>query len=108
MGRSGSMATSLDRWQKMASAPRDGRKILVAVGSTEQGPAELDVVHWGVDPSSGESWIASDSDDGAVFAYGDAELLGWMLLPAKLPPLRSRQPAPKPSAEPHEGEGSGI
>ncbi|MCC6983896.1 MAG: hypothetical protein IT535_11545 [Bauldia sp.] len=102
------MAVSLDRWQKMETAPRDGRKILVAVGSTEQGPAELDVVHWGLDPSSGESWIASDSENGAVFAYGDAELSGWMLLPARLPPLRNRQAERKRAPEPSEGEGSGI
>ena len=102
------MAVILDRWQKMASAPRDGRKILVAVGSTEQGPAELDVVHWGIDPSSGESWIASDSDDGAVFAYGDAELSGWMYLPAKLPPLRNRQAERRVAPGPAEGDGSGI
>jgi hypothetical protein len=102
------MAVSLDRWQKMTSAPRDGRKILVSVYSTEQGPAELDVVRWGLDPSSGESWIASDSEDGAVFAYGDAELAGWMHLPAKLPPLRNRQAERRPPPGPSEGEGSGI
>ncbi len=102
------MTASLGRWQKMAAAPRDGRRILVRVHSTEQGPAELDVVRWGLDPSSGESWIASDSDNGAVVAYADPELAGWMLLPDKLPPLRSRQPERKASPHPTEGEGSGI
>lgn len=102
------MTASLGRWRKMTTAPRDGRKVLVRVHSTEQGPAELDVVRWGFDPSSGESWIASDSNEGAVVAYADPELAGWMLLPDKLPPLRGRQGERGPSAHSNEGEGSGI
>ena len=34
------------RWRQMASAPRDGSRILVTVRPVEQGPAEVDVAFW--------------------------------------------------------------
>ena len=34
------------RWRHMATAPRDGSRILVTVRSVEQGPAEVDVAYW--------------------------------------------------------------
>ena len=35
-----------DHWRNMASAPRDGSRILVTVRSSEQGPAEVDMAYW--------------------------------------------------------------
>ena len=33
-------------WREMATAPKDGTRILVTVRNSEQGPAEVDVAHW--------------------------------------------------------------
>ena len=35
-----------EQWRNMASAPRDGSRILVTVRSSEQGPAEVDMAYW--------------------------------------------------------------
>lgn len=73
-------------WRAMASAPRDGKRVLAAVRASEQGPAEVDVVRWarperGADPC----WIAADSDPTLVIVYEEAELTAWMPLPSPLP-----------------------
>ena len=64
-----------ERWRQMASAPKDGSRILVTVRSSEQGPAEVDVVYWSHgDRFGGEGWRASDSAPGCVIEYAEPEL----------------------------------
>lgn len=102
------------QWRPMESAPKDGTRVLVEVRASEQGPAEVDVARWAKTDRSGEgSWIAADSDPGCIIVYAEAELLGWMPLPAPLPKLRSAsatadqaRPAGKAAAD--ETGGSGI
>ena len=102
------------KWRPMASAPKNGSRILVAVRATEQGPAEVDVARWAKpDRSSEECWIAADSDPGCVIIYAEGELISWMPLPSPLPPLRSghaaqARPNPPKAAEIEEIGGSGI
>jgi hypothetical protein len=103
--------TEFGEWQKMATAPKDGTRVLVAVRASEQGPAEVDVARWARPaPSAEKCWVAADSDPGAVVAYEEAELFSWMPLPA---PIARRRPEkgssgwPKPP-EPEEMGGSGI
>lgn len=89
-------------WKPIASAPKDGTRVLVAVRASEQGPAEVDVVRWAKpEPSAEEGWIATDSDPAARVVYADAELTRWMPLPTPLPQLRSTRVAPG-RAEPAE------
>ena len=101
-------------WRDMASAPRDGTKVLVAVRESEQGAAEVDVVRWAKpERSAEECWIAVDSDPGCVIAYEEAELSLWMPLPSPLPRLRSARSAAAPPASAKQGNhdeigGSGI
>jgi hypothetical protein len=79
-------------WRPMATAPRDGSRILAAIRASEQGPAEVDVVRFARTEAMGErAWIAADSDPGCVIVYADAELTDWMPLPAPLPKLRANQ-----------------
>ena len=95
-----------DDWRPMATAPRDGTRILVTIRASEQGPAEVDVVRWarpGVADEAG--WLATDSDAEARIRYAEAELVSWMPLPAVLPALRSARPAAGP---PDEMDGSSI
>ncbi len=103
MDRSG-----LSDWRTMASAPKDGTRILVTVRASEQGPAEVDVVKWAKPDRAAEAgWIATDSDAAAPIAYAEGELAFWMPLPRVLPALRSTRIA---SGEPYSGEidGSAI
>ncbi len=98
-------------WRPMASAPRDGSRILVAIRPTEQGPAEVDVVRWARPrPGVDACWIAIDSDPGALVTYAEPELTWWMPLPDPLPRARGtgRPLPPTPPPEPEEMEGSGI
>ncbi len=77
-------------WRDMASAPKDGTRVLVAVRASEQGPAEVDVARWAKPDRSGEAcWMAVDSDPGCLIVYEEAELSSWMPLPTPLPKLRS-------------------
>jgi hypothetical protein len=95
----------------MASAPRDGTRLLVAIRPTEQGPAEVDVVRWARPrPGVEEAWIAIDSDPGALVIYSEPELTWWMPLPDPLPRARGsgRPLPPSPPPEPEEMGGSGI
>lgn len=98
-----------ERWRPMASAPKDGSRILVTVRPSEQGPAEVDVAYWAKADQYGiEGWRAADSHPGQIFAYADPELKCWMPLPGA---GSARQPTPTPA--PFEGDdmelfGSGI
>ena len=100
-------------WRDMASAPRDGTKVLVEIRSTEQGPAEVDMVRWARPDRAAEAcWVSADSDPGNPVVYVDAELTCWMPLPAPLPKLRLSRLAtgssPKPDGGADEMGGSGI
>jgi hypothetical protein len=78
-------------WRPIASAPRDGSRVLVAVRASEQGPAEVDMARWArPDRSAEECWVAVDSDPDCQIVYADAELVGWMPLPSVMPRLRPR------------------
>ncbi|MBZ9841129.1 hypothetical protein [Mesorhizobium sp. CA5] len=71
-----------EQWRNMASAPRDGSRILVTVRSSEQGPAEVDMAYWSrADQFGEEGWRASDSSPGRIVEYAEPELRCWMPLP---------------------------
>lgn len=97
-----------DRWRQMATAPRDGSRILVTVRSAEQGPAEVDVAYWSHgDHSGAEGWRASDSSPGCVIEYAEPELKCWMPMPsANL--SRASTPAPWEGDDDRQLDGSGI
>lgn len=101
----------ISSWAPMATAPRDGSLVLVALHASEQGPAEIDAVRWMQSARSGEeSWVANDSDPYARIIYAEGELAGWLPLPTQMPELRSdrlaRETAPDPT--PPESDGSAI
>jgi hypothetical protein len=98
-----------DGWRHMATAPKDGARILVTVRPVEQGAADVDVVYWARSDRYGmEGWRAADSTPGAIVSYAEPELRCWMPLPTPNPD--DKLPS-RPS--PYEGEeiqidGSGI
>jgi hypothetical protein len=98
-------------WRSMATAPKDGTRVLVTVRASEQGPAEVDVVKWAKPDRAAEpGWIATDSDAEAPIIYADGELASWMPLPGVLPGLRSARIAAGDPPPPYPGEidGSAI
>ena len=69
-------------WRHMGSAPRDGSRLLVTVGASEQGPAQVDVAYWArADQYGIEGWRSADSHPGQIFSYADPELKCWMPMP---------------------------
>lgn len=69
-------------WRSAASAPRDGTRVLVLIGASEQGDADVDVAHWGrqkylTDPC----WVSSESSADCAVIYGAHEVTNWMPLP---------------------------
>ena len=105
---------SYGRWQPIATAPKDGSRVLVGIRASEQGPASVDVARWAKpDPAGEECWISDGSDPSCMIIYAEAELSFWMPLPEELPELRSSWPpvngfAPARTAEGEEIGGSGI
>jgi hypothetical protein len=94
------------RWRNMASAPRDGRRVLVTTRSVEQGPAEVDVAYWArADQYGIEGWRSADSHPGQVIAYADPELKCWMPLPSA---GEAVMPAPWEGEDSEQLDGSGI
>lgn len=100
------MADQEKNWSRMSAAPRDGTRILVTVRASEQGPAAVDTAFWEPGSSSREGgWRASDSHPDCIIAYQEAELMGWMPLPAPGSPSITRPLSVE--LEP-ESDGSGI
>ena len=101
-----------DDWRTIATAPRDGSQILVAVRASEQGPAEVDVVCWSrAERAEENGWVATDSRPGLSLIYAEAELTGWMPLPTPMPPLhtlRARLSAASGTNDGGEMDGSSI
>ncbi len=98
-------------WQDMASAPRDGTRVLVEIRASEQGAAEVDMVRWALPERGAEAgWVSAESDPGAAIFYAEAELSGWMPLPSPLPRPRSKRGGVRGKASPNslEVDGSGI
>ncbi|MGR9167792.1 hypothetical protein [Rhizobium leguminosarum] len=97
-----------DRWRDMASAPRDGSRILVTIRQSEQGPAEVDLAYWSNGDQFGtEGWRASDSSPGHIIEYAEPELKCWMPMPsANL--NRTSMPSPWEGDDDQELFGSGI
>jgi hypothetical protein len=96
-------------WQPMESAPRDGRRVLVALRASEPGSAEaeVDIARWASPgPSEEPAWIASDSDPDCVILYADADLDSWMPMLAPLPPLRARRRRGSRAAGIFQSDGS--
>lgn len=97
-----------DRWRHMASAPKDGTRILVTVRSSEQGPAEVDLAYWSNgDQFGAEGWRASDSSPGRIIAYAEPELKCWMPMPSASF-SRASAPSPWDEEETLQVDGSGI
>jgi hypothetical protein len=97
-------------WRPMASAPRDGSRILVTVRPVEQGPADVDMAYWArADQFGSEGWRAADSSPGCIIEYADPELKCWMPLPkANLGQSSAPMPPPWPGDKIEEVDGSGI
>jgi hypothetical protein len=97
-----------DRWRHMASAPKDGSRILVTIRPSEQGPAEVDLAYWSNgDQFGGEGWRASDSSPGHIIEYAGPELKCWMPMPsANL--NRFSMPSPWEGTDGPQFDGSGI
>lgn len=100
-----------ERWRNMASAPKDGSRILVTVRPVEQGPAEVDVAYWARPDQFGiEGWRAADSYPGCIIGYAEPELKCWMPLPqANLGKNAATATMPTPwQGDEIEVDGSGI
>ncbi len=104
----------LDRngWLPMASAARDGQRILVTIRAGEQGPAEVDTVRWTMPRGSHERcWVATDTGPDALVTYEDDDLVAWMPLPSPTPAGRSGESGgvtPARESDFLEQAGSGI
>lgn len=93
------------RWRNMATAPKDGTRILVTVAASEQGPATVDMAFWAAgDEHDPEGWRAVDSNPGAVIGYADPEIKAWMPLPG----TEDSRPAAWEGVDEQELDGSGI
>ncbi|HEV7307717.1 hypothetical protein [Ensifer sp.] len=97
-----------DPWRHMASAPKNGNRILVTIRPSEQGVAEVDLAYWSKgDQFGAEGWRASDSSPGRIVQYADTELKCWMPMPsANLG--RSSMPPPWEGDDEEQLDGSGI
>ena len=102
-------ATYLEKWLPMASAPKDGSRIIVLTKATEQGPSDVDVVRWMKPPHFGDyCWTSTDSDHTCTIMYDDWEVTHWMPMPAALPPYKTPSLVMMLPPAPEEGDGSGI
>ena len=108
MARADTAQPKKPRRAPIATAPRDGSLVRVALRASEQGPAELDTVRWAKSATSGqEGWVAFDSDPEARVVYSDGELAYWLPLPSQTAPARPQGGA-KPANSEDESDGSAI
>jgi hypothetical protein len=103
-------AAVVGEWKPMASAPKDGTLVLVAIRESEQGPAQVDVARWTKPARASEKWwVSADSAPDAPIIYAEGELAFWMPLPTSVPRLSSGAVAKSLLPQvPGEIEGSGI
>ncbi|MGV8838909.1 MAG: hypothetical protein ACWA6X_01255 [Bauldia sp.] len=76
------MSTTSEVWRPIEDAPRDGRRILAVVRSSQQWPAEVELVRW-AEPGHGadKCWMAADSGARGAIVIAEGELALWMPLP---------------------------
>jgi hypothetical protein len=103
-------AAGSNEWQSMASAPKDGTLVLVAIRESEQGPAQVDVARWAKPARGNEKcWVSAESAADLPIIYAEGELAFWMPLPTNVPRMRSGAIASSKLPQvPGEIEGSGI
>src|SRR6476659_8879272 len=83
-------AAVVGEWKPMASAPKDGTLVLVAIRESEQGPAQVDVARWTKPARANEKcWVSADSAPDAPILSGEGELAVWRPVPASVPRPRS-------------------
>ena len=96
-------------WRSMATAPKDGTRVLVTVRSVEQGSADVDVAYWAEADSFGlEGWRAVDSHPGSIVPYADPEIVCWMPLPGAVESRPAEMPEPWLGDDPAMLDGAGI
>ncbi len=102
------MMAEPDSWRHMASAPKNGSRILVTIRPSEQGAAEVDLAYWSNGDQFGAAgWRASDSSPGRIIEYAEPELRCWMPMPsANL--ARTSMPSPWEGDDEQQLDGSGI
>ncbi|GAC1333861.1 MAG: hypothetical protein NVSMB26_15640 [Beijerinckiaceae bacterium] len=105
--------SNFGQWKTIATAPKDGSLVLVAIRESEQGPAQVDVARWArPEPSQEKCWVSAESTPGCAIVYAEGELAFWMPLPSSVPRLRSGSIASSklPELPKAKGEigGSGI
>ncbi|MGD9739920.1 MAG: hypothetical protein AB7O56_08015 [Bauldia sp.] len=76
------MTERFGAWEPMDTAPRDGRRILAVVRTSEQWPAEVELVRWARPKHQAEHcWVAADSGPNSATIFAEQELAFWMPLP---------------------------
>jgi hypothetical protein len=108
INKGGKSMEETSRWRQMASAPKNGNRILVTIRSSEQGPAEVDLAYWSSgDQFGADGWRASDSSPGHIIQYAEPELKCWMPMPsANLE--RTPMPLPWDGGDDEHLDGAGI
>ncbi|WP_029619802.1 hypothetical protein [Pseudorhizobium marinum] len=95
-------------WRHMRTAPRDGKRILVTIRPSEQGPGTVDLAYWSNgDRYGAESWRSSDSAPGRIIEYAEPELKCWMPMPSADVDLMTA-PLAWEGKDEEELDGSGI
>jgi hypothetical protein len=101
--------TDVEDWQPMATAPKDGTRIIVVTRATEQGASDVDVVRWAKPKSLGDyCWMSTDLDQNCAVIYEEWEVANWMPLPSWSPPYKTPDLASKLPEAPLDADGSGI
>ena len=100
------------QWRSMASAPKDGSRVIVVIRGGEQGTADIDVVRW-MRPRNAPDccWVSTDSTHDCAIVYEDWEVVHWMPLPLTMPGVKTPNMASKLPDFPRDGQeigGSGI
>lgn len=106
------MANDAPGWRPMASAPKDGTRIIVVIKSSDQGGSEVDVVRWSQPRRGADAcWTSTDSSHDCPIMYDDREVAHWTPLPSTMPGIRTPDMASRLPAFPRDGQeigGSGI